>query len=122
MTSELDELISDAVEDDYVSMVDFYAILVKEVGTGESVTLRAAELAAASVLSGRVVPGFLGADFFRPWSTTPAESARRIEEYAAQLIIDGGEVTFGEPCWFDSPLRSGDWGEPCSPDSPPWES
>lgn len=94
----------DALADDWVYFAEVKD-LIREVTEADGDLLTSArDVAAAFVRDRVVVAGSISTeDGFQPWTTSPEESAQRIEREVNQCLESGTEPELGDICWFDLP-------------------
>ncbi|MBP2472234.1 hypothetical protein JOF53_001106 [Crossiella equi] len=114
MAPQFEADILSIANDDYTSLVDFEYVTSRVLGPGPEALEAAGELAVRLVTEGKVVAGNI-ADRFHPWALSTEEAVERIIAHIDHALQSGADIVFGEPCWFDVPAHSADWGEPAAP-------
>ncbi|WP_410585729.1 hypothetical protein [Amycolatopsis sp. lyj-108] len=100
----------------YISLVEFVYVSGLHGDGGQKGSELAEQRSVQFVTGGLLGPGFVQ-EAFSLRSATAKEPAERIGAYIDRLLQAGGLSQFGEPCWFDLPVRSSSWGHACSPDN-----
>ncbi|MFB9906168.1 hypothetical protein [Allokutzneria oryzae] len=90
---------------DWMTLLDIVAYFHENADEDADPTdllLQGAAAAAQLVRDGAMIPGDID-DGFKPWPTSPEESAARIEAETAELATRTYELNVGEIAWFTAP-------------------
>lgn len=99
----INEIVGEASVD-WIDMGHAIGIVSLAEGGDDDLALlrRATSIVARLIREGRLVPGDVGPapGVFVPWSSTPDESARRLEEYVNEVVAGTKPYQPWEPCMF----------------------
>ncbi|WP_086821164.1 hypothetical protein [Allokutzneria sp. NRRL B-24872] len=102
---DLKEYVAASFEYDWMTLLDIVGYFRENAEDGIDINdllVRAAAAAAQLVRDGAMIPGGMR-DGFQPWTSTPEESAARIEAEAADMAARNHRLNIGEIAWFTAP-------------------